>query len=66
MDEKYIGGQKASMDAPLKTDTKPSLLHTIVENVFSVFSLIMFLSFPLFIIGKVLGADQRSLALIAL
>ena len=57
-DKKYIGGQKPSTEILSKNDTKLSLMHTVAEKIFTVFGLLMFLSIPLFIIGKALGADQ--------
>ena len=37
MDKKYIGGQKPSAETPPKIDTKPSLLHTVAEKIFTIF-----------------------------
>ena len=57
MEKKYIGGQ-TSADDPSRIGSKPGLLHTVAEKIFTAFGLTMLLSIPLFIIGKALGADR--------
>ena len=47
MDKKYIGRQP-SADNPPKIGSKPGLLHTVAEKIFTAFGLTMFLSIPLF------------------
>ena len=57
MDNKYIEGQPSTDDTS-KIGSKPTLLHAAAEKIFTAFGLMLFLSIPLFILGKALGADQ--------
>ena len=57
MDKKCIGGQP-SADGTSKIGSKPGLLHTVAEKIFTAFGLMLLLSIPLFILGKALGADR--------
>ena len=56
MDKKYI--RQPSADDTSKIGSKPGLLHTIAEKIFTAFGMMLLLSIPLFIIGKALGADR--------
>lgn len=57
MEKKYIKGQPLAKN-PSSVEAKQSLLHYALEKILTTFGLMMFLSIPLFIIGRILKADQ--------